>query len=360
MLSNLNKTLHESHPREELTNQYINTSWYSMIHSLYEAWDLIVYDQSHKLHGGVNIHQCTRIRLKFPEGKNLFVLFNGYLAHSGSNAIQEQSISSFNFKNSLRLFAYVDKYANINDRNDDVLVRTRSTTSSISDQAADGTVDHENTNLCNILLCQICQDNVNKTTRKNWNPIGNSHNGELVIHLNDCYDYVSNLRKQIMEKQKRKRSRDERRGDPSNPPAPKKTKFSELMKVDYSKPLLVCGNLKENGWAVYEGVDVTSSEYLNVINELEHSINGKGTGNFWTKIHGDGIVGERKLLQINQLRADRRDLFLNTTKLFDDIEEHISNIDEFEDSAINKAKIAILRNKGNTPEQRVHRDQVKY
>ena len=331
-----------------------------MIHSLYEFWDLIVYDQSHKLHGGVNIHQCTCIRLKFPEGKNLFVLFNGYLVHSGSNAIQEQSISSFNFKNSLRLFAYVNKFANINDRNDDVLIRTRSNRSSISDQAADGKVDHENTNLCNVSLCQICQENVNKFSRKDWNPIGISHNGELVIHLNDCYDYVSNLRKEIMEKQKRKKSRDERCGDSSNPPAPKKSKFSELMKVDYSKPLLVCGNLKENGWAVYEGVDVTSSEYLNLINELEHSINGKVTGNFWTKIHGDGIVEERKLLQINQLHTDRRELFMNTSKLFNDSESHISNIDEFEDSAINKEKIAILRNKGNIPEQRVHCDQVKY
>ena len=91
------------------------------------------------------------------------------------------------------------------------------------------------------------------------------------------------------------------------------------MKVDYSKPLLVCGNSKVNGWAVYEGLDVTSSEYLNVINELEHSINGKGTGNFWTKIHGDGILGEGKLLQINQLRTDRRELFVNTSKLFNDI-----------------------------------------
>ena len=149
-----------------------------MIHSLYESWDLIVYDQCHKLHGGNNIHQCTCIRLKFPEGKNLFVLFNGYLAHSGFNSIQEQSISLFNFKNSLRLFAYVDKYANINDKNDDVLIRTRSNRSSISDQAADGTVDHENTNLCDVSSCQVCQENINNFSKKDWNSIGNAHNGE--------------------------------------------------------------------------------------------------------------------------------------------------------------------------------------
>ena len=357
LLMNLNHTFQTIYPRQERTPTYINTTWFSTIHSLYESFDFIVYDQSHKLHGGVNIHKCLRVRLTFPEGRNFLIIFNGYLAHCGASAIQETGVCSFNFKNSLRLFAYLDKYTSA-DGSDETGVRTRTNSTRISNQAANVSVDHEYTKLCSE-NCITCKKTTATYSKKDWISIANSGDGEFKINIMDCFVRADSLRKEILEKQKRKQVRDEKR-QTSKPPSSKKSKYSELMKTDYSKPLHICGDINTNGWAVYEGLDVFNHKYLNVMDEMESSINGRGVGNLWTRIHGEGNVGERKYLKFNEIGTTKREKFKHTLKLFKDIEEYIRQINEFEESSLKEEKFTILRNRGNTPEQLIHRDQVNY
>ena len=105
----------------------------------------------------------------------MFLLFSGYLAHNGAAALQETNVSLFNFMNSLRLFSYVDKVGqesfssrNSSSSSSSSSQSTRNSNSyTVSDQSANGTVEHANTKLCD--SCDLCKIVIkDKYLKRDW------------------------------------------------------------------------------------------------------------------------------------------------------------------------------------------------
>ena len=367
-LFTMRKCLNESFPMlyendYDISNDPKSNNWYQIIHSLYEPFEFIIYDRSHLLSGGVPIHQTTRIKLVFPREKNMFLLFSGYLAHNGASALQEKNVSSFNFMNSLRLFSYVDKVGpsfsarNSSSSSHSSSTPTRSTRNSssyvLSNQSSDGTVEHENTKLCD--GCGTCkQIIVEKFHKKLWKVFGNKYLGEVNVDLLHSYNYVNEKRKKD-KKNYQRNQRNKSLNQIKNSNKKQRTSKSDVVD-DFDKPMLVAGGLKSFGWAVYEGVDVSVEEHYLVINEMENSINARGYGNAWQSIPNPGQNGERNMIKIEK----KKDLFKNTLKLFKDIELKLRQIPEFDRCELQWNKVSMLRNKGNVQEQTIHRDQATY
>ena len=366
-LFTMRKCLNESFPMlyendYDLSSDPKKNNWYQIIHSLYEPFEFIIYDRSHLLSGGVPIHQSTRIKLVFPREKNLFLLFSGYLAHNGAAALQENNVSSFNFMNSLRLFSYVDKIGpsfstrNSSSSSYSSSTTTRSTRNSssyvVSNQASDGTVEHANTKLCD--SCCMCKTIItDKYHKKDWNTFGNKYLGEVNVDLLHSYNYVSEKRKK--DKKNFLRNQKKPKSIQSQNPN-KKQRTSKTDDIDFDKPMLVAGGLNSFGWAVYEGVDVSTEEYYPVIDELEKSINARGYGSVWQSIPNPGQNGERNMIKVDR----KKHVFQNTLKLFKDIECKVRQIPEFDCCELQWNNVSILRNKGNVKEEIIHRDQAMY
>jgi len=83
---------------------------YSCIHSLFESFQFVIYNGSHKLNDGMQTHRCLRIVLKFPAKRNFFILFHGNLVHNGASSKVEPVDGSMNYAADLRAFAYIHRY----------------------------------------------------------------------------------------------------------------------------------------------------------------------------------------------------------------------------------------------------------
>ena len=81
---------------------------YSLIHNLYESFDLIVYNESHIIPNKKFTHRNSRSVLHFPADINMFILFHGNLVHNGAASKFEPN-ESMNYAADLRAFAYVNK-----------------------------------------------------------------------------------------------------------------------------------------------------------------------------------------------------------------------------------------------------------
>ena len=343
---------------------YKKNNWYQVIHSLYESFEFVIYDRSHFINGGVDIHQATRLKLIFPKEKNMFLLFSGYLAHNGAAALQEKNVASFNFMNSLRLFSYVDKkgesFLNSSTKNN----KSSSSSSSsahktrnssryvVSDQAANGTVEHANTKLCN--ACDKCKKVIEDHYLKmDWKRFGTNYLGEMKIDLLECFKHNNALRKKAIKYEARNKKTQALKNK-ENPKKKQKTLNKDTS--DNNTPLLIAGGIAAYGWAVFEGVDVSNEKYYPVIDELEKSVNARGFGTAWKSINNPGKTGERNMLQIQR----KKDSFPNTLELFKDIQSKLNLITGFNNCELQWDKVSILKNKGNVQEQIIHRDQANY
>lgn len=177
-----------------------NDTNYSMIHTLLEPMEFIVYDRSHRLKLNVPIHCCTKIKLIFPADKSFMIIFNANLAHSGGPAIREDNVSSFNFIKSVRLFSYVTKAL----KHD--VASTKSSNSrrqSISKQKQDGRVEQEytfNCKDCNLCNSRILQNN-------NWNYCDSKSIGYTPLDVMECYEKTMHELKKQKQKESKKNYR---------------------------------------------------------------------------------------------------------------------------------------------------------
>ena len=57
-----------------------------MIHNLYELFNLVVYNGSHKIPEGELTNRNSRVVLKFPADINMFIIFHGNLVHNGAES----------------------------------------------------------------------------------------------------------------------------------------------------------------------------------------------------------------------------------------------------------------------------------
>ena len=100
---------------KDLDNTIVPTwPWYSMIHTLFDKTEFILYTKSHlvKKKECPEVFDCTRIRIRFPEQRSFMIIFNGLLLHCGAAAIEKDSNEkdgSTTFSNSFRLFGYINR-----------------------------------------------------------------------------------------------------------------------------------------------------------------------------------------------------------------------------------------------------------
>ena len=83
-------------------------TYLSIIHSLFSSFNFYVYPYSHRLKEGPEnpVHERTKLKLKFPEYPNMFIIFHGRTVHCGAES-KILSLSSTQASHDTRLFSYV-------------------------------------------------------------------------------------------------------------------------------------------------------------------------------------------------------------------------------------------------------------
>jgi hypothetical protein len=82
-------------------NMFNNYPCYSMIHSLFEPFEFIVYSVLHLMKREKVVHEISKLKLQFLKDKNFLILFHGKLLHSGAHALPESDVQLFNYQKSL-------------------------------------------------------------------------------------------------------------------------------------------------------------------------------------------------------------------------------------------------------------------
>ena len=282
-------------------------SHYSMIHNFFEPFQLIVYSYSHRVSfNGENdlVHYCTRTTIEFPENMNVFILFHGFLVHSGAKARKESTnMFTLNYAKDARSFSYVDRFGNekrnldgISSHDDEITTTSR-------------------TNLCPMFYKETCPhcNKIYGTTKDNY------------INNDDCKINVQDL-------------------------------YNKMDRRQQNKP--ICGNLSSLGWAIYNSIDMrNNNNAMNDCNDIQRELHemayGKGMSGKWNVIHA-----KRSELKIdNDLETiTYRKHFKKTSEYLDKVfnEKVKKCIRGFENASL-KSK-SILMNMGPAEEQKAHSD----
>ena len=293
---------------------------YSMMHNLFESFNLIVYNYSHHVPLDAKVHYCTRTLLKFPSEHNFVLLFHGLLLHCGASAKMEESPSSFNYAMDAHLFSYI----NVSHNSSTSLQNRRSKRNhdGYGNRNEDASLP-SNANLCPLFQSKFC-DHCAVCYKRNEFKVP-QYNNELKCHIIDIQNEFVN--------QKKSSAHDG----------------------------YVCGNLEELGWVVYKGVDVRhATNMISIKSDLEDLIYSRGLPSQWTAIQGSWTTTGR--VQLNLMDTNLIEKHMEKIKsisfLFDVIkDEVVRRIEGFTNAEMTSKHI--LLNKGNVKEQTVHSDYAK-
>ena len=291
-----------------------------MIHNLYESFDLIVYSGSHiKSKTQKLIHHHNRVVIRFPSKMNFFILFHGNLIHSGSCSKYEPHQYSLNYAQDLRAFAYIDKHKD--SRNNESFENDLPHLSTVgvisSDDMCPKLQHHFHMKRNNISSCFHC-DNETTTIPKN---------ADTIIDIYDMY---------------------------------KKMTISKKSKENFLQPII--GNLKEDGWAIYPGINTFDINVVgNLFQDCREIINKPPRNMRWEQIQSPKpkLAGRYKF-KIARSYFHEDDFIIKTClnsivsfykKL---LHEYIKKIEGFDQSLISEAHL--FRNVGKVTEQLPHRD----
>ena len=299
---------------------------YSMMHNLFESFNLIVYNCSHKVPKTEIVHYHTRSTIKFPADKNFMILFHGLLLHSGAASKRENYWSSFNYAMDLRLFAYIQLHPKDAEQSQYI----RRSTDGYSTRDVDASLPSD-TNVCpafrgqECLHCNVQYSNFDKNHTHN-KAYEDAHTIDVLS------EYTEKLRN---NKTKRNKS---------------------------SGPLLVCGNIEQYGWAVYTGIDVGNRSCDNNMlkNDLLSLLYSKGMLSKWRFIQGSKTNGRMslKLDDVSMISSHRDKMKTLSSFLEKEIlEKQVMSIAGFETAQFMGRYI--LSNKGNIEEQDPHCDFAK-
>lgn len=311
---------------KNLFDEALHPKWmyHSMIHSLFESFEFVLYDGSHKIPEGLLTHHHTRVVLKFPAEINMFILFHGNLVHNGAKAKFESSNYSMNYASALRAFAYVNKfkkYGRTEQKKDGITprythietlsLRVPSYKGCLKMLSEDGTI-----NLTSV--CDECQKHVNS----------NKHMTSNGIEID--------LKKAYMEYLDNKKS-------PSGSTTP------------------IIGDIDTHGWAVYCGLntkdiknvgslfddcrDVIYNKVKNIDWKQSKKKPPKGSGRYGFKI-GEGYFFSD---------YNKKDKLKSIVDFYQKwMKEYVHKIDGFTNAIISEGHL--LRNVGPLSEQAPHRD----
>ena len=307
-----------------------NWNMFSMIHNLYDSNRLVVYNGSHRVANYGTIHYKSRVVLNFPNEPNMFVLFHGNLVHSGAASKFEDNPFAMNYASDYRAFAYIDKFGNKNkDKPNPRKCR-------VQNNKVEKRGTHEDSittttfRCCDKLKgtdypCQICDRHNNIFIK----------NDGFTLDLGEAYkEYCS------------------------------KPKSKSI----YLEPIV--GDLKQFGWAVYEGIDtrnvVEVGSLFQDLRDLIYRLKIQ-TGIDWVQIQNPKPALEsrgagRWQLKISSTHLDPETSASNTNEYLKSIVsfykklqiEKLSKIEGFQDVKIDEGHL--LRNTGCLSEQKCHKD----
>ena len=305
-------------------------SVYSVIHPIFDEYEFIVYNGSHRLAYPQSsseptcVHACSRLRFKFPapsqttKFKSFFIIFDSKLVHGGSRAYRESPLSShhrFNY----RLFMYaMQSYqgtrsklsSKINEKDPEAVHVVNSYTNQ-------GNVDHTTFEICDPYECSTCKNIKNK---------------EITIDIEQEYKATLTVAKS------------KRKPDLQNFQRPES---------------YVCGDLDIHGWEVHEGVDYMNDTQTFKLLKIHLEALYYGPKKQWNEITGNkgrsylkltGLIDTRGHQQFQMSRHYLVNVF--QTKL-SKIVEKIRGFHEHETNGN-----ILLVNRGICTEQNPHRDYV--
>ena len=313
---------------EHPTARNIKWPMYSMIHGLFESFDFVLYNGSHRVINNEIVHYNSRVVLKFPERVNMFIIFHGNLIHCGAASKYLSYKYSMNYGQDLRAFAYVDKFGKKKLLKQTGMV-TRNSFGSDDVERRD---THEDTittttyKACSKMKnvnskCDICDKYVNKEL---------TTNGYCIDLMKEYDNYLT------------------------------KNKSGS----EYLEP--ICGNLDLYGWAVYEGLDTKNHNIVGSLfqdcrdliyrprsltgitwNQIQNAPKPEiGSGRYQLKISNDFLNGNENIYG-KYLKS-----VIQFYKMFES--ECLNKIKSFEMSEIKEGHL--LRNEGNLFEQKEHKD----
>ena len=284
-----------------------NWNDFSLIHNMYESFDLIVYSYSHRVKPGDMIHYCTRTKLKFPCNFNCAIIFHGLLVHCGAASKREPTSScSFSYSNDARMFAHLKKHGESN------YVRAQKDKNGINDYK------------------------VTSTSTKTFCP---QFDGKFCEHCSKIYQ-MSGVGTDLL--------------DNSN-----EINVAELfMNSKKSSTSLIYGNLKDDGWAIYKSLDIRKYNKSQLLwSEMDDLINGhSGLSSKWSVVQGTKLKGRCTLslsdVDIIEKHKHKIESISSYFQLI--LEEHISKVAGFSNSEF--SSMLIIINRGCVIEQNAHSD----
>ena len=299
------KSINELHHMEEW-------HYYSMFHSLYQSFSIVVYNYSHRLADTELVHRCTRLKINFPPNANAILFIHGRLVHSGSASKSENNLS-YNHSHDLRLFLILIKNLQRHRSSiDDTSSSSRRSSnrqqvdSLYHNHTADGEVDRRTFCMCNS-TCKTCV----------------SISGTKELNVEDIY-----------------KDKNLRVGWTSRTKAPKK----------------IIGDINKFGWVIYTGVNIHHKDYVYHLDEELSNLVKNKPRRMW---HGIGGT-ERRYFKLDEFMIEDTSKALketeNVSKIFDDIHSLVVHkIPIFKDKVVIKKK-SLLANFGVVKEQQPHRD----
>ena len=304
---------------------------YSMIHNLYESNRLVVYNGSHRVANYGEVHYKSRVVLNFPKEPNMFVLFHGNLVHSGTASKFEDIPFAMNYAPDYRAFAYIDKFGNEVEEEEEGVRKPRGT-------AVEKRATHEDSvttttfKCCDKMKvrnapCTICDDFSNMFAT----------NEGFSLDLGEAYDAYQSKAKS---------------------------------KSEYLEPIV--GDLEKFGWAVYEGIDtrnvVEVGTLFQDLRDLVYRLKIQ-TGIEWKQIQTPKPAllsrgAGRWQLKISSTHLEQEELesdsvtneyLKSIVKFYLKLQkEKLSKIEGFQDVKIDEGHL--LRNTGCLDEQKEHKD----
>ena len=315
-----NKTLDNVYTPENGYNDFLKDynkwNYFSMIHSVFQPFSLVVYNKSHKLTNDAIVHHCTRTNIHFPSSPNTFIIFHGRLVHSGAASSYESS-DSFNIRRDIRLFSYLTKPLSEPTKRDSNEARISSRVAKEYKSPLDeGEVDRSTYKMCqngSCLTCNVFYSNIDK----NWDDL--------------------NLDRLIKNMEKKKN-----------------------VATSKDKVVSIAGDLNELGWEVFTGYDVTNIKHLDMKQELEDVV----INSHKKKYNWHGIQDNRKQMKIGiETDPSSPNKMSATIKVFQNIrDKYLTKVPVLGEHILMRS-MSVLCNLGNhqIDEQDPHRDykQVK-
>ena len=319
---------------------------YSMIHSMFEPFDLVLYNGSHKIPNGVLTHYHTRIVLRFPSTVNLFILFHGNLVHSGAKGYFETSLKrnndnySMHYCVSMRAFAYLSKDGNCS-RNE----RKNKNYKPVNNHTETNSIKKSEYKGCICMIDDGGKVDVNKTTVKS------PHITEDMLTCDECKEYINKNRfikddngieicldKAYMEKM---------------------VNLKKKARKTYLEPII--GDIEEHGWAVYEGIPAKNIKKCGkLFNDCRDLIYNNYRKIPWKQLQNKPVAGSGRYgFKISEgyfnIKYGKEDRLASIIEFFKKIEEDcIKKIHGFDKAKFSEGHL--LRNVGPLNEQPPHRD----